>query len=253
MPQEISRRFFLALTGGALSAWRFAGRAEAPADPHPPAMLDHILLGCSDLERGIDFVEQRTGVRAAFGGVHPGRGTRNALLSLGERHYFEIIAPDPKQETADVAPMILRTAVPLLDHLRSLGTPQLVGWAEHPGDLTPFAARLRDAGLAFDGPTAGSRKRPDGRLLQWKALNLRDDHGGLLPFFIEWSADSPHPSEDALKGCALVDFSLETPKPAEIKAIGTLLNLDVRIEQGEASRLHARIAGLNGKIMTVTS
>lgn len=242
MRQEISRRFFLALTGGALSAWRFAGNAAPPADPHPPAMLDHILLGCSDLERGINFVEQRTGVRAAFGGVHPGRGTRNALLSLGERHYFEIIAPDPAQP-----------AVPDSRGLKKLTEPRLIGWAEHPGDLTPFGARLRAAGLAFDGPTAGSRKRPDGRLLQWKALNLRDDHGGLLPFFIEWSADSPHPSEDAPKGCALVDFWLEMPKPAEIKAICTLLNLDVRIEQGEASRLHARIAGLNGKIITVTS
>lgn len=242
MPQEISRRFFLALTGGALSAWRFAGNAAPPADPHPPAMLDHILLGCSDLERGIDFVEQRTGVRAAFGGVHPGRGTRNALLSLGERHYFEIIAPDPAQP-----------AVPDSRGLKNLTEPHLIGWAEHPGDLTPLATRLRAAGLAFDGPTPGSRKRPDGRLLQWKALNLRDDHGGLLPFFIEWSADSPHPSEDAPKGCGLADFWLETPKPEEIKPICTLLNLDVRVEQGEASRLHARIAGLNGKIMTVTS
>ena len=242
MPQEISRRFFLALTGGALSASRLAGRAKAPVDPHSPALLDHILLGCSDLERGIDFIEQRTGVRAAFGGVHPGRGTRNALLSFGERHYFEIIAPDPAQP-----------AVPDSRGLTKLTEPRLIGWAEHPGDLTPFATRLREAGLAFDGPTPGSRKRLDGRLLQWKALNLREDHGGLLPFFIEWSADSPHPSEDAPKGCQLVDFSLETPKPAEIKPICTRLNLDVRVEQDEEPRLHARIAGLNGKIMTVTS
>ncbi len=42
------------------------------ADEVPP-LLDHILLGSSGLDGGIDFVEERTGVRAAFGGVHPGR------------------------------------------------------------------------------------------------------------------------------------------------------------------------------------
>src|SRR6266852_6327579 len=159
----ISRRSFLALTGGALVspsvAW--AANAEDAEDDDVPALLDHILLGCSDLDRGIAFVEEHTGVRAAFGGVHPGRGTQNALLSLGERRYLEIIAPDPKQ-----------ASVQQFSVITTLKEPRLIGWAAHPGDLDSFGKKLHEAGVAFKGPTPGSRKRPDGRVLNWKILNL---------------------------------------------------------------------------------
>jgi catechol 2,3-dioxygenase-like lactoylglutathione lyase family enzyme len=207
-----------------------------------PLSLDHILLGCSDLDRGIDFVERSTGVRAAFGGVHPGRGTRNALLSLGEKHYLEIIAPDPQQSGTQ-------------DHygLFKLAEPRLVGWAAHPGDLNQFANRLRDAGLVFDGPNPGSRKRPDGRLLQWKTLNLKDDRDGLLPFFIEWSADTVHPSVDAPAGCKIVRFELAAPNDAEINHLCALLNLDVPIAHSDKPQLRAHITGPDGKIMAVSS
>src|ERR1700689_3478375 len=203
-----------------------------------PAMLDHILLGCSDLDGGIDFVEKHTGVRAAFGGVHPGRGTRNALLSLGERHYLEIIAPDP-----------LQSGTP--DHygLLKLTEPRLVGWAAHPGDLDSFATRLRDANIAFDGPNPGSRKRPDGRLLQWNTLNLKNDYDGLLPFFIEWSADTVHPSADAPAGCKFIGFELAAPNDAEISHLCTILNLDVSVAHSEKPQLRARISGPKGKIL----
>jgi hypothetical protein len=203
-----------------------------------PAMLDHILLGCSDLDGGIDFVEKHTGVRAAFGGVHPGRGTRNALLSLGERHYLEIIAPDPQQGGAP-------------DHygLLKLTEPRLVGWAAHPGDLSELTTRLRNANIAFDGPNPGSRKRPDGLILQWKTLNLKDDHAGLLPFFIEWSADTVHPSADSPAGCHIVGFEIATPEPEQLSKTMAILGLDVRIAKAEKAQLRATIAGPKGELV----
>jgi Glyoxalase-like domain len=117
----ISRRLFLTMTGSAILASPISWASD-----EVPTLLDHILLGSNDLEHGIAFVEQHTGVRAAFGGVHPGRGTQNALLSLGERRYFEIIAPDPKQN--DIQPW----AVHQLNIIKELTTPRLIGWAARP-------------------------------------------------------------------------------------------------------------------------
>lgn len=240
----LSRRLFLALTGGALIAPRVF---SAPTGF--PAMLDHILLGCSDLDKGVAFVQQHTDIAAMFGGVHPGRGTRNALLSLGERtreelnpqRYLEIIAPDPAQ-----------AAVPDRLGLRKLTEPRIIGWAAHPGNLDDFAARLHAAGLAFDGPTPGSRKRPDGHLLQWKTLNLHDDFGGLLPFFIEWSIDTAHPSVDAPRGCHLESFELLAPEPDGLTKIGDRLGLGVSISKGASPQLRAVIS-CAGKKLQLTS
>jgi hypothetical protein len=230
------RSFIAAAAGGALTpllAW---------AASEVPSLLDHVLLGCADLDRGIDLVEQQTGVRAAFGGVHPGRGTRNALLSLGERRYLEIIAPDPKQDRIE------QFAQKQVTHLKRLTSPHLIGWAAHPGDLEEFAARLRKANIPFDGPRPGSRQRPDGKLLQWKTLNLKDDRDGLLPFFIEWSADSLHPSEDAPKGCQLTHFEGLTPNTEELAKIANLLQLDLSLSPADKPALQATIVGPKGDL-----
>src|ERR1700741_5020696 len=84
-----SRRTFLQLTAAAtvapvcfLAQNARKQESDVPLVDQVPPMLDHILLGCNDLQRGLDFVEQHAGVRAAFGGVHPGRATQNALLSF---------------------------------------------------------------------------------------------------------------------------------------------------------------------------
>ena len=237
----LTRRHFL--VAGSATVAAFALRAQG--SDSVPAILDHILLGSAELDAGIAFVETHLGVRAAFGGVHPGRGTQNALLSLGERHYLEIIAPDPKQQGASVTPMFRSD---FIAHLKSLASPRLVGWAAHPGELDAFAKKLREAGIAFQGPTPGSRKRPDGRLLQWQTLNLQNDESGLLPFFIEWGKDSPHPATDAPAGCSVSHFALASPDPEGLGKTAKLLTLNVAVVKNEKPQILAVLRGPKGQL-----
>src|SRR6266852_3397372 len=237
----ISRRSFLVLTGGAIVSPSVDWAAGEEDDEQVPALLDHLILGCNDLDRGIALVEENTGVRPTIGGVHPGRGTRNALLSLGERRYLEIIAPDPAQSEIVHYPQ-----------LRSMTDPRLVGWAVHPPDIAAVAKQLRENKIAFTGPDDGSRKRPDGRFLNWKTINLADDRHGLLPFFIEWSADTVHPSKDAPARCRLEYFEIMSADPEELSSNLKRIGLDLPVQRSVKARLHALISGPKGDLKLST-
>jgi hypothetical protein len=241
MPQPLSRRIFLSLTGAALATPSLSWAAADTEEEEVPTLLDHILLGCNDLDLGIQFVEENTGVRPAIGGIHPGRGTRNALLSLGERRYLEIIAPDPAQQKIVHFPQ-----------LRDMKVPRLIGWAVHPPDIAATAKLLSENKVAFQGPDDGSRKRPDGSALNWKTINLADERHGILPFFIEWSADSVHPSKDAPKKCNLDYFSVMGVDPAELSQVFKRIGVEVPVERSDKDRLRAHITGPKGELGLTT-
>ena len=231
MDTRISRRTLLAVAG-ALALPKRAYAAEVPSS------FDHVQLACSDLEKGIAFVESKTGVKAAFGGVHPGRGSRNALLKLGERRYLEILAPDPAQDrSADVR------------GLYKIESPRLLEWVAHVDNLDPIIRALEAAHIETKPIFPGSRKRPDGKLLRWRALNLKDNRGGVLPFFIEWSADSAHPASDSPAGCELSSFTVIDPDPESLRATFRTLQLgDVQVEAGPQRQLKAVIKGPKGAL-----
>jgi hypothetical protein len=200
--------------------------------------LDHLILGVNDLASGIGYVERRTGIRAAFGGAHPGRGTQNALLSLGLRCYLEILAPDPQQ-----------TLVTWFRELSDCTEPRLLGWMARVADIEAFAERLRELGIAHEGPHESFRVRPDGRTLRWKLLRLLDNSHRLLPAsFIEWNTASQHPAEDSPSGLRLVGFEVASPTPEELQAAANRMSLQLAVTWSKAPQLRAQIVGPKGKL-----
>jgi hypothetical protein len=201
--------------------------------------VDHLLLGVSDLDAGIAWVEERTGVRAAIGGSHPGRGTRNALLALTNRQYLEIIAPDPAQQ--DVR-----------SGLADLASPALVKWAVVTTDLAGVADRVRAAGVDAPAPRPGARQRPDGGRLEWTTLALPPTFAmgeiDPLPFFIEWSATTTHPSTDAPPGCELIALEFEHPDAESLRQTFSRIAIDAIVRDAERVRLIATVKTPRGTV-----
>lgn len=186
--------------------------------------FDHLLVGAPDLHAAIQWFWGQTGVRPVPGGSHPGRGTRNALVSLGGLHYLELIAPDPEQKNvADDR------------GLKTLKEPTPIGWAVRSNDLEDVRRRAQAAGLKFSGPTPGARNRPDGKTLRWSTLNL-EAAGPLAPFFIQWSADTAHPSQDAPKGCSLASLTFFQPNARDLRHVLQVFGLRAHVENWPSSR-----------------
>lgn len=237
-----SRREWLRLCGAAGALEMFVSARSSAEDLLPAAAaVDHLLLGVGDLDRGIAWVEKRTGIRAVVGGSHPGVGTRNALLSLGGKRYLEIIAPDPTQKTYAFS----------ID-VRKLAEPRLITWAAGTEDIDSVAKKARAAGYEIFGPREGSRERPDGRRLGWKTLGVLNALGGEgvepIPFFIEWASDSVHPSRDSPEGCTLRELDFEHPNPASVTEALKKLAIGANVKEGKRVRLTATLLAPKGRV-----
>lgn len=237
-----SRRELLGTCTAAGAAFLVGGMVSEAQNLVPAVKaVDHLLLGVADLDRGIEWVEKRTGVRASIGGSHPGVGTRNALLSLGGRQYLEIIAPDPAQ-----------TGYNFRTDVRKLAEPRLITWAAVTSDIERLAATVRDSGREVFGPADGSRARPDGSMLRWKTLGIITDlmQDGIdpVPFFIQWSADSVHPSEDSPGGCELQSLVLESPQQGALTDVLKSVGIDASVRQSSTTAVRATIKTSKGVV-----
>lgn len=112
-----------------------------------------------------------------------------------------------------------------------------VGWAVSPGDMDGLVGKLVTEGYDIEGPVPGSRVKPDGSVLEWRSLVIQSPLLAGVPFFIEWSESSVHPSESSPKGCELDYLRLEGPDDDALRDLASLLGLDIRVEGGASLSL----------------
>jgi hypothetical protein len=201
--------------------------------------IDHIILAAADLESGILRAEELLGVRAVPGGSHPAHGTRNALLSLGEDSYLEIIGPDPEQPKPE-GPRVFR--------VDEVDTPRLTTWAAKESDLEGRIESAASRSLHFGEILSGGRKTPEGGFLAWRVSDPRVMIGdGIVPFLIDWG-ETPHPAATAPRGGKLVGLRAQHPDPEAVRALLAAADLDLVVEPGPEPALIAAIESASGLV-----
>jgi hypothetical protein len=202
-------------------------------------IVDHLVYATPDLQFGIETIEKMTGVRAVSGGQHPGRGTRNALISLGPGVYLEIIGRDPDQPTPPQ---------PRPFGIDDLKEPRLVTWVAKADNLESFAKEAAHAGVKLGEVIDGSRERADGVVLSWRFTDPRTvAFDGLIPFFIDWGK-TPHPAGTATPGLSLIGLRAEHPDPEPVQEALHTLGLDIRVQRGPRPALIATVDTPGGRV-----
>jgi len=172
------------------------------------AELDHIIVASSRLEAGVDWVEERLGVRPQPGGKHVAMGTHNALLKLGPRSYLEVIAVDPDVE-APARPRWFSLDEPAMRSRLAAG-PALITWVVRCDSLAAACARVPDLGEILSmsrGDFHWQIAVPESGNLLW---------GGVLPAAIQWDVGADgaelHPCDRLPdSGCQLLELRLAHP------------------------------------------
>jgi len=204
------------------------------------SLIDHLVFAAPDLEAGVLHIENLFGVQATPGGRHPRFGTHNALVSLGQHTYLEIVGPDPLRDTE---------RMPEIFGLATVDHPQLVTWAAKSDDLAMVAARARSAGIDLGNVSAGSRRRPDGILLEWQLTDpYRDRMAGIVPFCIDWGTTS-HPASSLPPSCRLMELTLSHNDPSRAEeALEAVTDMPIPVTQNKSRRIQATIDTPNGSI-----
>ncbi len=200
--------------------------------------IDHIVFAVPNLEEAIDEFERQSTVRPVFGGCHTTKGTKNALVNLGNGCYLEILAID--EENVDVKP-------PRWMGVDLIKTPQITRWSLKSEDLEQDSEILQKYHPKMGIIQGGQRKTSTGDMLTWQMiLPLAAPVVELVPFVTDWQHSAVHPTQNLPQECELIGLSFTHPNPTAIEKVFDEFDIDIRIEEGEKAMIRAEIKSPNG-------
>ena len=201
--------------------------------------VDHLVYAVPNLEKAVAELEKKLGVAPVMGGHHRSQGTHNALVHLGKGCYLEIIAPDPANTDFNGQRWM---------GIDLVTSPKITRWAVKSNDLDRDAAYLSTVDPRLGDLKGGSRKKPDGTKLIWKAtVTLSEPEVEILPFVIDWKG-ADHPTNALPQVCKLIELRGMHPTPFMIASAVASLNIDMKIGVADPPSITAVIETPNGVV-----
>jgi catechol 2,3-dioxygenase-like lactoylglutathione lyase family enzyme len=156
-----------------------------------PTGIDHLVIAVPDLDAAADALQGRVGLACTGGGRHPGAGTVNRIAFLADGAYLELIAVEDRS-AAETWPVGRATLAALDASGGGLATYALLD-----DRLDATVPELQANGSTIGPAQHGSRRRPDGEIVEW--WTAAPERIGLdgVPFLIrhayagaEWGAQA---------------------------------------------------------------
>ena len=170
--------------------------------------LDHLVLAAPTLDAGVAWIAARTGLAVGPGGTHPGAGTHNRLLRLGDC-YIEVIARNPADTPTRPRWFGLDDPAWAPD---TATTPRFVTWLLRTNDL--------DAALRLPGAQGHAVAASRGTLA-WRIGGTPDGRmpcDGAYPTFLQWPDGIGAVAQMPDSGAQLTDLRICHPHARRIDA-----------------------------------
>ena len=202
--------------------------------------LDHIVYSVHDLESAVEHFADSLGITPKFGGFHKTKGTKNALLDLGNETYLELLAVDEDNHGV---------SVPRWMGIDLISAPRITRWAVKSNNLLLDVVSLKSVAPQLAEVEQGQRITGDNQLIKWQLTRpLPTPEVELLPFFIGWNTEEKHPTTFLDKGCSLGAFYATHPEPVPMRAVLEKIGIDLELKPSNTIGIHATIEGPKGSL-----
>ena len=203
-------------------------------------VIDHLVYSVPNLEEAMQYLYDKTGIEASPGGQHLLKGTKNALVNLGDECYLEILAADDSISNIDKPRWM---GIDLIER------PLMTRWAIKSNDLEADSKNLKKYNPKMGKIATGERQLAKGGMLKWRMIEpLAKPLVDLAPFMIDWAKDAKHPTEGITQNARMTSLKFYHHKPYECSVLINDICKGMLIEKSNTTSIKVELSGPKGSV-----